>query len=196
MFSKKKVRKHKCDCGHCKICYQRKYMKDYRAGKRKEITSIKIPPTCPHKDRQVYARGLCASCYQGMLRKGKKDGSFDRLEIHNRIPLWKIIKGLEEGKSGAQIAKENHIAQSAVSRICTKYGFKQNFKFKNIKTYKKMCRNSKWEGRIISVPAEDIRKAGFDPKKELFYRMDAKKNGIMRLKMFYEIPKGVTNGKD
>jgi hypothetical protein len=131
-----------------------------------------------------------------MLRKGKKDGSFDRLEIHKRIPLWKVIKGLEDGKSGAMIAKENHIAQSAVSRICTKYGLKSNFKFCNIKIYKKMCRNSKWEGRIISVPSDDIRKAGFDSKKELFYRLDVVKDGEMKLKMFYEIPKGVTNGKD
>jgi hypothetical protein len=172
-------------------------MKEYRKGIRKDAKVVskdgtaRKTPTCKHPDRPVYARGLCSSCYQGMLKKGKKDGSFDRLELHNRIPLWKVIKGLEDGKSGNQIAKENDISQSVISRICHKYGLKQNFTFCNMKTYKKMCRNSKYDGRIISVPSEEIKKAGFDPKKELFYRCDVVKDGVMKIKMFYEIPKSV-----
>jgi hypothetical protein len=168
-------------------------MRNYRKGIKTDMVTSKLKgvPTCEHKDRGVYSKGLCYNCYQNEYKKSKRDGSWKADYNHNKIPLWKIIKGIEEGKSGNQISKELGANQSSISRICAKYGLKTNFKFSNVKTYRKMCKNGKWNGRIISIPSCDIKSAGFDPKKEIYCKVDALKDGELKIQMFYEVPKGV-----
>jgi hypothetical protein len=157
--------------GRCVKCY-RKFRKEpsqtvgITAAAKMKARKI---TACEHTDEAHYARGMCQNCYQKALKKGL----LENVQRHMRIPAWVVVKGLEEGKSYYEIAKDNVTNVSNIIERCKVLGIHTSKIFTNAKDIKKMSRMRNLPNRIITVSKTYFEKLGINWEKELYYRLES-----------------------
>jgi hypothetical protein len=153
--------------GRCKTCYRVFHTKQIgitKGGVEIKRTAI---TECPHIDQPHYSRGMCQKCYNASRNKGL----FKDIIRHAKLPAWKIVKGLEEGKSYYEIAAENKVNISTIIERCKVLGIHIDKVFTNAKEIKKLSRIGRNPNRIVTVSKSYFEKLGIDSGNELFYKL-------------------------
>jgi hypothetical protein len=154
--------------GRCKVCYNGFHNEQIGISKGTGRMPTKEITACEHTGEPHYARGMCQICYQ---RKWKA-GEFEGKQTHQKmIPAWKIVKGLEEGKSYYEIAVENHVNPSVIIGRCKTLGIHISRLFTNAREIKKMSRIGHNPNRIVTVSQGYFKTLGIDTDKELYYKL-------------------------
>lgn len=171
---------------------------------------------CEHTDRKYFAKGRCKVCYYrynakkwyqrnkkkrnakeetgSHLRKPKASSSKPQSHIvgqgNTKVPLWKIVKLAEEGKTQTDMKKELGLDYNSICLRLKRHNIKVK-KETGVKTYKKLARIGKWGTRIISISKHELESIGINPRRNLFCRIyPMKASKVLALKVVYEIPKG------
>ena len=107
------------------------------------------------------------------------------------IPAWKIMRGLEEGKSFYQIAKELKCDTRNILDRCRYLGLKSSKVFTNKKEYKKLTKMRGHPNRILTMSSGYLSALGFGPNEEpLYYRMMVNnKTKRVELEILRKLPK-------
>lgn len=103
--------------------------------------------------------------------------------VENRPTTKQIMSDRELGMTIPEISKKRNMSISGVWSRLHRSGQYVYIDSQHGKEWKKMARNTKYLGRIVSLPAVYIEECGLDPKKELIGKWTVGKGElILKLK--------------